>query len=134
MAGDMKIWVFATVVLASGPAQAELREMPDYFVDALVATSAAQALALSCPDISVNPVAAVQASDKLLIQLQKDGVDVSDPTSSFLPGEEKLAAAQADFMKKHDLDGAGQEAVCAAGRSEIAESTAVGALLVEEGK
>lgn len=132
MPGDMKIWTFTAGVLLAGPAIAELREMPDYFVDALVATSTAQAVALSCPKLSVNPIAVVQASDALLEQLQADGVDVADPSSSFLPGDDKLAAAQAAFMDKHTLEGAGADAVCAAGRAEIDEGTAIGQLLVGE--
>jgi len=135
MPGDMKIWTFTAAALFAGPATAELREMPDYFVEALVATSTAQAVALSCPALSVNPIAAVQASDGLLAKLQADGIDVSDPASSFLPGDDKLAAAQTAFMDKHALDGAGAEAVCAAGKAEIAEGTSIGALLVgEEGQ
>lgn len=131
MPGDMKIWILGAACLA-GPAMAELREMPDYFVEALVSTSAAQAVALSCAAISINPVSAVQASEALLIQLEADGVDVSDPSASFTSGDDKLAAAQAVFMNKHQLEGAGMDAVCAAGRSEIAEMTAIGLLLVEE--
>lgn len=133
MPGDMKIWTVAAV-FAAGPAMAELREMPDYFVAALVSTSAAQAVALSCPTISVNPVAAVQASQVLLDQLEADGVDVSDPAADFLPGDDKLAAAQSAFMDKHQLEGANADAVCDAGRAEIAEATAIGALLLEEGQ
>ncbi|SHE46180.1 hypothetical protein BDE40_1663 [Litoreibacter halocynthiae] len=132
MSSAVKFGPLATAaVLAAVPAMADTRPMPDYFVSALVATSAAQALALSCAELSVDPVAIVKASEKLFTQLEEDGFDPSDPSAGMDNGDAELGAAQQAFMDKHQLDGAGSELVCAAGRSEMSEGTEIGLLLVE---
>lgn len=131
MSGAVKIWTLAAAALVAMPALADTRPMPDYFVGALVATSAAEAVALSCPQLSIDPVAVVKSSETLLSQLETDGFNVSNPSVEMESGDDKLAAAQQVFMDKHALEGASSEVVCAAGRAEIADGSAIGLLLVE---
>ena len=123
--------VVAAAFMAAGSAMADTRPMPDYFVSALVATSAAQALALSCDELNVDPLAVAKAYDVLLDKLEADGFDPLAPAADMDSGEAELAEAQKAFMDKHQLEGATGETVCAAGRSEIAEKSKIGTLLVE---
>jgi len=131
MSSAMKFGPLAAAFLAVTPAMSETRPMPEYFVNALVATSAAQALALACAELSVDPIAVVSASETLLNQLEADGFDPNDPSAGMDDGETELDSAQQVFMDKYQLDGATSDAVCAAGRAEISEGTAIGSLLVE---
>ena len=131
MSSAVKFGPLAAAMLVAVPAMADTRPMPDYFVSALVATSAAQALALSCAELSVDPVAIVKASETLFTQLEEDGFDPNDPSAGMDNGDVELGAAQQAFMDKHQLDGAGSDVVCAAGRAEMFEGTEIGLLLVE---
>ena len=127
------MWRFSVLALLASPAAAqELREMPDYFAEALVSVSAAQAIAQSCPTITVNPVNAVKASEELLTRLAEDGFDPNDPSSGMLPGDQKIAKLQSGFLEQHGLsEGAGSSAACAAGKFEIGQNSEIGNLLLD---
>lgn len=127
------MWRFSLLILfASSAAAKDLPEMPDYFAEALVSISAAQAIAQACPSITVNPVNAVKSSEDLITRLADDGFDSNDPASGMQPGDAKIAELQTVFLEKHGLsEGAAADAACAAGKSEIAQNSAIGRLLLE---
>lgn len=120
-----------TSLFFAGPALADLRTAPDYFVSALISTDVAQAIAVHCPNLSVNPVAAQEMSENVMAWLTDDGFDEVDPVSEMVNFSDRLNALQQRFLKKHALDGATSAQVCAAGMKEIKAKTDIGNLLVE---
>ncbi|MEM9582496.1 MAG: DUF5333 family protein [Pseudomonadota bacterium] len=122
------------VSLLAGPALAELRAAPDYFVGAIISTDVAQAIAVNCPKLSVNPLIAQEMSENVLAWLVEDGFDRSDPVSEMVDFSDRLQALQQRFMDKHDLEGANSAQVCAAGFKEMKSKTDIGNLLVEVAK
>ena len=122
----------ATLLATTVAASAEQVPAPDYFVATVVETSTAQQLALSCPTLSIDPVKAARRTEDVLTRLSEDGFTPENLETRMADPAEAIAALQNAFLAKHQLaDGASTEAVCAAGKAEIAEDSAIGALLLE---
>lgn len=105
---------------------------PEYFVATAMETSTAQVLAISCPTLSVDLGAMARRTETALNQLTEDGFTPETLEQKLEDPTDAIAERQDAFMAKHGLEtGAEQSAVCAAGRAEIEEGTAIGALLLE---
>ena len=124
--------VAVLLALAAPAAAQEARPVPGYFVDAAMDLTAANALAVACSRLSVDPVAASARSADVIGRLEADGFDPADGGAGMADPTEIFVARRAAFLEKHGLnDAAPEDAVCAAGRAEIAEGTGIGALLLE---
>ncbi|WP_179378462.1 DUF5333 family protein [Jannaschia marina] len=105
---------------------------PDYFVASAMATSTAQILAVNCATLSINPGAMSAETGRVLDRLGEDGFTAENLVERMEDPADRIAVLQDAFLAKHDLaDGAGAEAVCAAGLREISEGSEIGALLLE---
>ena len=121
--------------LLAGPAWAQDRAAPGYYIEALVATTAAQQLALACPQVSVNPVNAKLYAEEVMARLEADGFDLTAPDLGMSDATGALEAQRLAFLNRHGLgEGAAQDVVCTAARAEIAEGGAIGHLLLEAGQ
>lgn len=127
--------VLLACALGALPALAEeLRPAPDHFVQTAFATTTAQALALACPTLSFEILRAAQESGRVMGLLAQEGFDPERLSEQMIDPAPRFAELRAAFLEKHGLaDGAPAEAVCAAGRAEIAEGSAIGGYLVEVG-
>lgn len=126
-------YVFCLCLIAV-PALADRVPAPDYFVASAFATSTAQALAVSCSTLSIDPVAMARHTDEVLAALDADGFTQDNLAERMADPSQAIGLLQAAFLDRHALaDGAAEDAVCAAGLREIAESTALGGLLTEVG-
>ena len=124
--------VLAALALAL-PAVAQDRvPAPRYFVETAMETSTAQVLAVNCPTLSIDPVAMARRSEVALKRLTDDGFTPENLMERMEDPSAEIAVLQDAFVAKHGLsDGADQNTVCAAGKAEIAEGSAIGALLLE---
>ena len=118
-------------VMGSGSSAQELRPAPDYFVGVLFATEFAEAIAANCPELRMNVSVAKTMSENVLIWLEQDGFDKSNPAAEMIDATPRLRALQERLIEKHQLAGANAEQVCAAGRAEMTAETDIGNLLVE---
>ncbi|MBM2576196.1 hypothetical protein JQC91_07750 [Jannaschia sp. Os4] len=121
------------LLLCATPAMAqEPAPSPDYFVEGVVASAAAQAVALACPTLSVDLGAAARLSEDVLARLTADGFDPQNLLARMEDPQPAIAALQDAFLARHGLaEGAPSEVACAAGRTELEEGSAIGALLLE---
>ncbi|MEM7488733.1 MAG: DUF5333 family protein [Pseudomonadota bacterium] len=127
-----RLSVLALCMAVAAPAAADPLPAPDYFVASAFETSTAQAIALSCSNLSVDPAAVARHSDDVMTALAADGFTAENVSERMADPSGAIATLQAAFLARHDLaEGAPEEAVCAAGRREMAEGSALGALLTE---
>ena len=130
-----RIPLIALAVALPGLAAAQERVLlpaPDYFIAAVVASTTAQELARACPTLSLNPPKLQEMTSNLLLQLEDDGFDIGRPDAGMESSEERFVERQQMFLHTHGLDkNPSTEKVCAAGLSEIASESDIGALLVE---
>ncbi|MEM7643548.1 MAG: DUF5333 family protein [Pseudomonadota bacterium] len=116
----------------SAPVFADQVPAPDYFVASAFETSTAQALAVSCSTLSIDPVAMTRYTDEVLAALEADGFNQQNLADRMADPSQAIGVLQAAFLDRHALaEGAGEDAVCAAGLREIAEGTSLGGLLTE---
>jgi hypothetical protein len=105
---------------------------PDYFLDGAFETSTAQVVARACTTLSVDPVAVSARTEGLLERLAGDGFTLDNIAERMDDPSAAIRRRQAAFLDRHDLvEGAPEAEVCAAGRREIEEETAMGTLLTE---
>lgn len=123
----------AALLVALPAGAQELRPAPGYFVTAVVEVMAAQQIANGCPALSLDVDAVREGTGALMDRLQSDGFDTSREDAGMLPSREAFAVEQQAFMDKHGfVEGEITSSnVCAAGRAEIAEGSAIGSYLVE---
>ena len=121
-----------SLACATPVAAEDLRPAPEYFVDALFATSMAQALAEICEDLGLNFPQMQVTFDTLNTQLSADGFDTEEPFKDMQDMTGQVHQRQSAFLEKHPIEGATPDEACAAARSEMAEGSAIGALLMEE--
>lgn len=117
--------------LAQGAEEAELRPAPDYFVEAVVASTTAQQIARACEDLSLDPPKVQAMTAEVLQRLLDDGFDLERPDGGMTESQDKFASAQVAFMEKHGLEGTiSNDMICAAGKAEMADKSAIGMLLI----
>ena len=116
---------------AEGEDDVELRPAPDYFVEAAVASTTAQQIARACERLSLDPPKVQAMTAEVLLRLQADKFDIERADGGMLESAEKFSAAQMAFLEKHNLEGQiTAEVICAAGKREMEEGTAIGRLLI----
>ena len=103
---------------------------PDYYIDGLFSVSTAEQFANFCPTIAFDLDRANAVVAGVLKRLSDDGI-TGDAILELTGVEDGVAALQAAFVERHGLDGAAQDAVCTAARSEIAAGSTIGDILVE---
>jgi hypothetical protein len=115
-----------------GPALSqELRPAPGYYTDAVFAVTMAEALATGCARVGVNFGAVSARMDMLEARLAEDGFDVATPFEQMQDPSAIFDAMGRAFLTRHPIEGQGAEAVCGAARTEIADETLIGSLLLE---
>lgn len=119
-------------VLAAVPALAETpTAAPDYYVDALFAVSTAELLVNFCGDVGLSTERLNAQAEAVLDRLSEDGF-AGDQIVHLSGVEDGVASRQDAFMARHGLESPTEALICAAARQEIAEGTAIGAVLVEK--
>ena len=120
-------------VMAASTVQAQdLRPAPEYYTNAIFSIQMAEALALSCSTVGVDLFATQARVTELDELLAADGFDTDQPFVQMIDPAPVLRDLQSDFLAKHPLQDPTEEKVCAAARTEIAEDTIIGKLLVED--
>lgn len=123
------------LALAAPAAAQETVPAPDYFVETAMDTSTAQIVAVNCPTLSIDPVAMSQRTEATIAALEADGFTPENLATRMEDPSEAIGVLQNAFRARHGLsDDVTEAAVCAAGKREIAEGTALGELLVEVGE
>ena len=122
---------FAALALCAAPAAAQ-EAAPRYLVEGIFASYAAQSLAVACPTLSIDPVAMRDLAQDTLGRFQAEGGTRGDERQRLEATEPEMQVLREAFLARHGLaEGAPAEEACAAGRTEMEEGSAIGALLVE---
>ena len=125
----------AGAVLLVAPAAAQdLKEPPEYYLDAVMDFTMAEQLARSCATLSVRPDVMQARSAEVLAQLEADGFDTTRADAGMTDPTTEILARQQAFVERHSLpDAPGEPEVCAAGMAEIAAASQMGSFLMEVG-
>ena len=92
----------------------------------------AEALALSCSTVEVDLFATQARVTDLNAQLAEDDFDTDRPFAQMIDPSPAIRDLQTAFLERYPLQDPSDEKVCAAARSEIAEGTIIGQLLVQD--
>lgn len=104
---------------------------PKYFIDTVMATSTAQMLAVNCPTLSIDIARASLLSEGVLARLAEDGFGPDTIEARMEDPSAAVGALQDAFVVKHELVGqVTADMICEAGRTEMAEGTGIGILLL----
>lgn len=119
-------------VALAGVAVAEPRPAPDYFIDVTFAATTAQALAKGCATLSFELLRASRDSGDVMRRLSEDGFDLDALADDMVNPAATFADLRDAFIQRHQLmDGAAQNAVCAAGLAEIEAASQIGRYLTQ---
>ncbi|MEM1076963.1 MAG: DUF5333 family protein [Pseudomonadota bacterium] len=121
-----------SLVLAGPTFAQELRPAPSYYTNTVFAVTMAEALAQGCEALGLNFFAVQSQLEMLEARLGEDGFNTDEPFDQMHDPSAIFDSMGQDFLTKYPIEGAGQDAICGAGQTEMKAETLIGRLLISE--